>query len=74
MLLIRNKNMKPKDIFIGYPSVFYKVFQHLEFLAYSEIPDYGFIKETILNSFNANFPNKILGNWKPINKFDNEVK
>ena len=69
----KKKELKAKDIFIGYPSVFLKIYNYIQTLAYSELPDYGFIKEIILNCFNSNFPRKIMGNWRPIVSKTDEV-
>jgi serine/threonine protein kinase len=43
-VISRKKKLKTKEIFIGFPSVFAKVYDHIKTVGYSEMPDYGIIK------------------------------
>mmetsp|Transcript_32996 Transcript_32996/g.32347 ORF Transcript_32996/g.32347 Transcript_32996/m.32347 type:complete len:224 (-) Transcript_32996:493-1164(-) len=66
----KKKKLEPKEIFLGYPSVFYKIYNEIRYLNYSESPDYDRIKEIIVESFTKNFPKKQFGIWRPITKYE----
>lgn len=46
-VISRKKELRTKEIFIGYPSVFCKVYEHIKTIGYSETPDYEYLKSLL---------------------------
>lgn len=61
----QKKNLKDRDIFIGFPSVFMKIYQQLMLLGYEDTPDYNTLKKLIKDSLCANCNTTKVGEWEP---------
>ena len=52
-------------MFIGYPLVFFKVYNYINGLGFSDDPDYSILKKLIKQSLAENWTTTKLGNWEP---------
>lgn len=55
-VIAQKKALRPRDIFIGYPSVFQRFYSHLQTISFSEEPDYGYLKQITKEALIGNFP------------------
>ena len=59
------RSLKSRDVFIGYPSVFLKIFKEIEHLSFTDEPDYESIKSHIMASIDSNFSGINIGEFEP---------